>query len=295
MNDHSTKSSPVVTPMAMNIRMSKNFRRSSGRTNSSSNQFRDTRHSSFTNPSRPSAYRGTRTPSSGFSRSMQCNYCHRIGHLERECRTKQRETRPQSRFQPRAQARIAQLDEHNPATYSETDDRIPLQLFTVTIEMHNPSDDEWYFDIGATHHMTFNKNWLMNYTDLTHPLEVRLSDDSAQYAQGFGSIQIHLPNGQNTLIDKVYFVPALTRNLLSVSEATKNGSVIEFHHQHCIFHFILSTGYTISLTCKQRGRLYPLGISTGPAQARTAVTQTTSQMETLRWHYRLGHPHINVL
>lgn len=48
---------------------------------------------------------------------------------------------------------------------------------------------------------------------------MRLGDDSTQYAEGFGLLQIHLPNGQNTTIDRVYYVPvsnedALTSKLL---------------------------------------------------------------------------------
>ena len=44
---------------------------------------------------------------------MTCNYCNRQGHLERECRTKQREVGQQP------QARIAQLQQNPPSSGEE--------------------------------------------------------------------------------------------------------------------------------------------------------------------------------
>lgn len=53
---------------------------------------------------------------------------------------------------------------------------------------------------------------------LSSPLEVRLGDDSTQYAEGFGLLQIHLPNGQNTIIDRVYYVPVSIEDAFTHSE-----------------------------------------------------------------------------
>ena len=218
MNDHSSKSASTVTPMAMNTRLSRNFRRSSNRFNTSSNSSRDSRQINLPNPSRSLPFRGTRPNNSGYPHTIQCTYCQRLGHLERECRTKQREQRPQMRYQPRAQARIAQINESSISDYTDDSNSDQLHLFAATIHSPTPIDDEWYFDTGATHHMTFNKNWLTRYTSLSSPLEVRLGDDSTQYAEGFGLLQIHLPNGQNTSIDRVYYVPVSNENAFTHSE-----------------------------------------------------------------------------
>lgn len=244
------------------------------------------------NTSRPPPYRGSRKqPTPGLYRGVQCRYCHRNGHFERECRTKQRDLGTNTR--PRGHARIANI-EATPDDEKESSSN--LQLFAATIGMKpQPADDEWYFDTGATHHMTFNKQWLSNYKTLVQSLEVRLVDDSIRYARGFGSLTIQLPDGHTTKIEKVYYVPGLTKNLLSVRAATRNGSTIEFHHDHCVFKLTLDSRQQIRVTCHQRGCLYPLGITTGPAHACTTVTQTTPQLETLKWHYRLGHPNIQVL
>lgn len=42
--------------------------------------------------------------------------------------------------------------------------------------------DVWYLDTGATHHMTFQRNWLTNYRPLRHKILVELGDDSILYA-----------------------------------------------------------------------------------------------------------------
>lgn len=281
-----------VKPMAMAIRMGKNARRfpqRSGNTSQSLGQSSQFKQQTYNNNSRNSFNPGNKNFISNSSfRGIQCHYCHKNGHMEKDCRSKQRDLGRR----PRAQARVAHMQEK---PHSGSDEADTMQLFNVTIYTRQHEDDEWYFDTGATHHMTFKKNWLTDYQHLNHPLEVRLGDDSFRYAEGFGKLIIHLPQGNNTSIDKVYYVPRLTRNLLSVSEATKNGSTITFCHSSCIFNATLTSGQRISLICHQRGRLYPLGVTTGPAQANNAIAQTTSQSETLKWHYRFGHPNVQTL
>ncbi|MCO5594126.1 hypothetical protein L7F22_048147 [Adiantum nelumboides] len=143
--------------------------------------------------------------------------------------------------------------------------------------------------------MTHTKSWLTNFHALESPFTVLLGDDTAHQASGHGTITIQSPDERSTQIREVYYVPGLTKNLLSVSAATANGSSIAFYHDHCVIRVHLANGNIIRLTCKQQGRLYPLGVTKVPSQALTTVSQTTSQLETLRWHYRLGHPHLRII
>ena len=171
----------------------------------------------------------------------------------------------------------------------------PMELFMAYHSATPAQSDIWYFDTGATHHMTHQQSWLSDFQELATPFNVFLGDDSHYRALGHGKIIIQLPDGRFTQIKEVYYVPGLTKNLLSVSAATANGSSIEFHHDHCIIKVHLTNGDIIRLTCKQQGRLYPLGVTMVPSQALSSVSQTTSELETLRWHYRLGHPHVRVI
>ncbi|MCO5574001.1 hypothetical protein L7F22_027779 [Adiantum nelumboides] len=145
--------------------------------------------------------------------------------------------------------------------------------------------------------MTFYQPWLHNFTLLANPLPVYLGDNSTQHAIGYGDINITLPGGQIMIISKVYLVPKLTRNLLSVSELTANGASIEFHHLYCIIKIKLTTGESLEICCLQQSKLYPLGVTTQTSlvQALTTTTSASAQQQTLQWHYQLRHPSAHVL
>ena len=90
-------------------------------------------------------------------------------------------------------------------------------------------------------------------------------------------------------IPNVYYVPGIIKNLLSVSEATANGTIIEFHCNCAIIYHKLQTGGTVKITCPKSGRLYPLQmVDKTLIQALTAIGYIHAD-STLLWHHRLGH------
>ncbi|MCO5576456.1 hypothetical protein L7F22_030266 [Adiantum nelumboides] len=95
-------------------------------------------------------------------------------------------------------------------------------------------DRIWYLDTGATHNMTGKLEWLHHYTPSSHQMEVQLGDNGLYTARGHGTVKLKQPSGDVTVISKVYYIPGLAKNLLSVNELTSNGSSIEFFHQYCI-------------------------------------------------------------
>jgi hypothetical protein len=150
-------------------------------------------------------------------------------------------------------------------------------------------DAHWFFDTGATHHLTNNKAHLHNYHPLSQALEVRFGDNGRKVA--IGKEEVHLSMTKTKLINipNVYYVPGLIRNLLSVSEGTANGTIIEFHHNFAIIYYKLQMGETIKVMCPMVGRLYPLKmIDQTPIHALTS-SETSHTDSTLLWHYQLGH------
>jgi len=143
---------------------------------------------------------------------------------------------------------------------------------------------------------------IINYlVKLFPPLEVYLGDHSLKYATGYGTVTIRLPNEEYKHLHKVYLVPGLAKNLLSVSTAIADGVVIEFHPSHCVIKQSLSLGAFIHIACPKQGRLYPLGTSTvpsitsAPAIALATTTSIPRSHDTLLWHYRLGHLSLNTM
>jgi hypothetical protein len=122
-------------------------------------------------------------------------------------------------------------------------------------------DQTWYLDSGATRHMTPHRHWFTNYTPIAKPLSVSLADDSTQVAVGVGTIQFKLPSGSLTSVSNVLHVPKISKNLISVSQATESGQgSIEFHPQYCILRGKDSLGLSIQIKCPQVGSLYPIGV-----------------------------------
>ncbi|MCO5600104.1 hypothetical protein L7F22_054212 [Adiantum nelumboides] len=167
------------------------------------------------------------------------------------------------------------------------------QLFTATACSSTMGLSTWYLDIGATHNMTGTFEWLHDYTPLSHAMEVHLGDDGLYTAEGHGTIKIQLPSGDITVISRVHYIPGLVKNLLSVNELTSNGTSIEFFYKYCIIKAVVQHGRHTRVICPQEGRLFPLGVTCiEPQMQSNSTTLEDQNTSTLRWHFRLGHPHV---
>ena len=78
-------------------------------------------------------------------------------------------------------------------------------------------------------------------------------DNGTKMAIGKGTINLSINNKNTISISNVYFVPGLAKNLLSISEATSNGTVLEFHNNHAIFHHKLPSGEVTRITFPKMG------------------------------------------
>ena len=113
-----------------------------------------------------------------------------------------------------------------------------IQAFVATNQPFNV-ENLWWFDTGATHHLTHSRNVLHDYIQLPIPLEVRFGDNAIKLALGKGIIHLLIDNEKTISISNVYYVLGLAKNLLFVSEATTNGAIIEFHHNCAIIKYTL--------------------------------------------------------
>mgnify|MGYP002775250692 FL=1 len=221
-----------------------------------------------------------------------CRYCNKLGHFERDCRKKQYDLKGKGkRVHPQAHSALVQNP--NPS-YSEDEDNNFIQAFMSEMEdestnQKNDDNNLWFFDTGATHHLTNNWSLLHNYRLLSQPLEVRFGDNGMKVAIGKGEVHLSISHSKSVSIPNVYYVPGIIKNLLSVSEATANGTIIEFHCNCAIIYHKLQTGGTVKITCPKSGRLYPLQmVDKTPIQALTATGYIHAD-STLLWHHRLGH------
>ena len=74
------------------------------------------------------------------------------------------------------------------------------------------------------------------------PIIVRFGNNGivTKQAIGKGEITFEITGGRHFTIDKILYVPGITKHLISISQATTNGIIIEFHYNHAIINLTQS-------------------------------------------------------
>jgi len=153
-------------------------------------------------------------------------------------------------------------------------------LQSTGVPYHPPSASEWYFDTGASSHMSSSPG---NFP----PSSLRSSSSTITVGNGARmpvthQAQTFIPTATSPLrLNDVLISPNLVKNLISVRRLTRDNNVsIEFD----------PSGFSIKdlptraemLQCESSSDLYPIRLP--QHQALTASSATSL------WHQRLGHP-----
>ena len=103
---------------------------------------------------------------------------------------------------------------------------------------------------------------------------------------------MNVPNGKirKFKLSDVLYVPDLSHNLLSVSEAASNGKSFEFGQSHCN---IIDNKFDVIATTTKCGNLYYLncaGSNLSVKENHTAIKcSSTDRTKESIWHRRYGH------
>lgn len=155
------------------------------------------------------------------------------------------------------------------------------------MQISKPVDSNWYFDTGATHHMTADAGAMHTRSPHVGPDRVMLGNGDSIPVTQTGNISILLGSTHCQLKD-AFHVPAMHKNLLSVAKLTRDNFV-----RICFDPFWYSvhdhqTGRPLFRGSCRDG-LYPISLPSPPYAL--SATRVSSQL----WHNRLGHPSIKVL
>ena len=94
----------------------------------------------------------------------------------------------------------------------------------------------WYFDSGASKHITSQQDMFSSLKSAPAGNTVMCANNSSYPVKGVGNIVLAAANGSTfTLLDALY-VPGIKKNLLSVSTLAKVGLVVKFVDDRCTVH-----------------------------------------------------------
>ena len=203
-----------------------------------------------------------------FKRKGKCHNCGLPGHWARECR------------KPKQNQQSDNRNKREEASYGATVQN--SSLFT------DSKESAWYIDSGASSHMSYNKDIMVDFIPFKFPEKVKLGDDRIVQALGKGNVHIEIKSKKKyeprRLVDVLY-VPDLGKNLFSVSATAKRGYSVEFNQHTCL---ILDQNGTISGSGRMMNNLYVLDVKEEQDDSKHANVSTSDTSEEI-WHQRYGH------
>ncbi|KAM0039898.1 putative RNA-directed DNA polymerase [Helianthus debilis subsp. tardiflorus] len=221
-------------------------------------------------------------------RHIECFNCHRFGHYASECK------------EPKVnqeEVNLAQTQEEEPALLLTVHGEDPPALVLLNEDKFVPrqqsssiSDNRnvWYLDNGASNHMTGLKE---SFAELDSKVtgQVRFGDGSKVRIEGKGPLLFESKTGEHILIPDVYYIPALTSNILSLGQLTEKGYGVHMHgnmlklyddHERLVMKIQRSVN-----------RLYKISLNI----AKPVCLGAHMDEDAWLWHARMGHVNFNVL
>jgi len=150
------------------------------------------------------------------------------------------------------------------------------------------SKDNFIADSGASQHMSFRKDYFQTYEPFDVPVLVTVGNGENIEALGQGDIRVQVKVGRRrdiTFIRKVWYVPNLGRNLLSVSRTVEKGYSFTVKNNKCVF---MKNGKPEMFGHVNNG-LFELEMEVLPSTADAFVNSGKKQKTLKEWHESLAH------
>ena len=155
----------------------------------------------------------------------------------------------------------------------------------------NVYHEAWLIDSGASFHFTPHREWFCEYEKYDGG-DLFLGSDRKDKILGCGKFKLKLQGGRIRTLPSVLHIPALARNMISISKMDDAGVKIVFEKYTCK----MVWGALVLMWVVWIGTLYKLQGSTIIDGCNSSVVPeggveslAVSGENTMLWHQRLGH------
>lgn len=216
---------------------------------------------------------------------FKCFGCHKVGHMAINCPDEE----VRKRSEDRKRKKNPNQNRDNAPTHSLNVEecKVTEEVSCLLCEDSNNEYDDWLLDSGASRHLCNKREWFSSLRPLSMPGAVRVGDARLIYAVGIGDINVRMREGDgwtNWKLCDVWYVPRISRNLLSVSAITNRGYSCLYEKQWAS---ILEDGKRRVTGTKVNG-VYRMPIKAVlPSSVCEVNLSESTQLQV--WHERLGH------
>jgi hypothetical protein len=187
----------------------------------------------------------------------ECFYCHKKGHVRKDCR---------KRLRDEAASAGPSTQQANSAVYGRN----------LALTAREPSEairGEWVLDSGATRHITFELEYLVNVREAPKDMFITCANGRKEKVCAIGDAVLSGLQGISSEFDSVtlhdvLYVPGGNVNLLSVLAATCKGLSFQFGRESCV----LRWGNKVVGKVNCTNGAYSLRSKAGAAAGRVAKT-----------------------
>eukprot|EP00253_Pinus_taeda_P022478 PITA_22478 len=152
--------------------------------------------------------------------------------------------------------------------------------------------DQWIVvDPGASFHFTPYREWFCEYEKYDGG-DVFLGDDRKAIIIGRGKVKLKLQGGKVRKVLGVLHIPALARNMISVSKLDDVGVKTVLEKDTCKMvqgEMVLMRGFQIGTLYKLQGSTVIDGRNSSMVPESGSKNLVASGEKTMLWHQRLGH------
>jgi len=176
--------------------------------------------------------------------------------------------------------------EKGKASGSKTSDSGTVVVNVIDLYLADAANSTWVYDTGSVVHICNSMQGLERHRCVASgEVEIRVGNKARVAALRVGVMRLQLPSGFVMNLDNCYFVPALSRNIISASCLMRQGYVADIKNNGCsIYLHGMFHGYA-----PVSDGLFILNLESEVFNINVKRLKPNDLNMTYFWHCRLGH------